>query len=211
MIFLLVSLAFGCGQKNAFDCDGGVAKSKCSQRTKYENARMALDDGDLDRAITLLSELITDEPAEYERYPLLAAAYAGRGGIDILNIVTANFGGNSSMLQTLSSVIPTPASLGTAYDSSVDDVHSANETLLAIPAELRDATSSDKYAASAVLQLTLEKPMDAPAEFTLTPKTTQINTRLGCSGWSSKLTKLDWSYTFAQDSQRHTIRHFCRR
>jgi hypothetical protein len=153
IVTLLILMA--CGTKNAFDCDGGVAKSQCSQRTKYENARIALDDGDLDTAITLLDELITDEPSNYERYPLLAAAYAARAGLDILNIVTSNFGGSSSMLQTLSSVIPTPAALGSAYDQSLVDMNAANEVLEAIPAELRSSTSSDKYAASAVLQMTL--------------------------------------------------------
>lgn len=154
-VIILSILLTACGQKNAFDCDGGIAKSKCSQRTKFEDARIALDHGDLDTAIRLLSELITDEPTDYQRYPLLSAAYAARSGLDILNIVTANFGGNTSMLQTMSGIIPTPATLGDAYPQSLDDMNEANVTLLAIPAELRSATSGDKYAASAVLQLTL--------------------------------------------------------
>lgn len=153
LIFGLLSAA--CGTKNAFDCDGGLAKSHCSERTKYEDARIALDDGDLDTAITLLDELIAEEPTNYDRYPLLAAAYAARAGLDILNIVTANFGSNSSMLQTMSSLIPTPESQGSAYDQNLLDMNKANVVLTAIPAELRSSTSSDKYAASAVLQLTL--------------------------------------------------------
>ncbi len=153
---IFLSLLFtSCGQKNAFDCDGGIAKSKCSQRTKLEDARIALDAGDLDTAIRLLNELITDEPTAYEKYPLLAAAYAGRSGLEILDIVTANFGGNSSMLETMSSLIPTPTTLGDAYPKSLDDMNAANQTLLAIPEALRSATSSDKYAASAILQITL--------------------------------------------------------
>lgn len=155
-LFLVLIMIFSsCGQKNAFDCNGGIAKSKCSQRTKLEDARIALDHGDMDTAIKLLSELITDEPENYERYPLLAAAYAARSGLDVLNIVTANFGGNSSILQTMSAVIPTPASMGDSYPKSLDDMNEANVTLLAIPESFRSATSSDKYAASAVLQLTM--------------------------------------------------------
>lgn len=155
IIAVLSIFIVACGQKNVFDCDGGTMKSKCSQRTKYENARIALDDEDYNTAITLLSELITDEPHNYERYPLLSAAYAARSGLDILSIVTANFGGNSSMLQTMSGIIPNPVTLGDAYPKSLEDMNQANVTLLAIPAELRSATSGDKYAASAVLQLTL--------------------------------------------------------
>jgi hypothetical protein len=123
--------------------------------TKEEDARVALDDGDLETAVTLLSELVTADPTNYQRYPLLAAAYAGRAGFDILNIATANFGGNSSLIQTMGAFLPTPLSRGSLYDQSLSDMKLANATLTGIPEELRSATSSDKYATSAVMQLTL--------------------------------------------------------
>ena len=116
---------------------------------------MALDRGDLATATQILADLIAGEPENYERYPLLAAAYAGKAGLDLFNIVSANFGGDSSLLQVMESFVPTPTELGDAYDASLDDMHSSVSTLLAIPAELRSSTSSDKYAASATLQLTL--------------------------------------------------------
>ena len=144
-----------CGTKNLFDCDGGYARSKCVHRTKDEDARIALDKGDLDTAVTLLSELVADDPTNYQRYPLLAAAYAGKSGFDILNVVTANFGGSNSLIQTMTSFLPTPISRGALYDQSLTDMDSSIKTLTAIPAELRTSTSSDKYATSAVLQLTL--------------------------------------------------------
>lgn len=154
--YLVVSgIAIGCGSKNLFDCNGGLAQSRCSERTKLEDARVALDDGDLTTAITLLEELKSEEPTHYEHYPLLAAAYAGRSGLDILKIVTANFSGESTMLEILEDIVPTPTNLGALYDASLGDMDAANQTLLAIPAERRSSTSGDRYAASAVLQLTL--------------------------------------------------------
>ena len=144
-----------CGTKNLFDCDGGYARSKCVQRTKEEDARIAMDNGDLDTAVTLLSELVAEDPTNYKRYPLLAAAYAGKSGFDILNIVTANFGGSNSLIQTMTDFLPTPMTRGSLYDQSLTDMDSSVKTLTAIPAEYRDSTSSDKYATSAVLQLTL--------------------------------------------------------
>lgn len=156
-IFALI-LSFSvssCGSKNIYDCDGGLAGSRCSALTKEEDARVALDDGDLETAVTLLSELVTADPTNYQRYPLLAAAYAGRAGFDILNIATANFGGNSSLIQTMGAFLPTPVSRGSLYDQSLSDMKLANATLTGIPEELRSATSSDKYATSAVMQLTL--------------------------------------------------------
>ncbi len=157
IIFSLLSLATlnGCGTKNLFDCDDGYAKSKCTQRTKDEDARIALDHEDYDTAISLLTELITAEPEQYQRYPLLSAAYAARSGFDIFNIVTANFGGSSSLLQTMGSFLPTPVTRGSLYEASLTDMSSGVTTLLTIPQEQRLATSADKYATSAVLQLTL--------------------------------------------------------
>lgn len=158
MTRLLVMTMFfvaGCGTKNLFDCDGGYAKSKCTQRTKDENARIALDAGDYDTAVTLLGELRASDPENYQRYPLLSAAYAARSGFDILNIVSADFGNSSSLLQTMSKFLPTPETRGSLYDDSLADMSSGVSTLLAIPEGQRQSTSSDKYATSAVIQLTL--------------------------------------------------------
>jgi hypothetical protein len=106
-------------------------------------------------AVEILAKLVADEPENYQRYPLLAAAYAGKSGLDIFNVVTANFGGDSSILQVMETFIPTPTALGSAYDASLRDMGSGIQTLTAIPESLRTTTSSDKYATSAVLQLTL--------------------------------------------------------
>lgn len=144
-----------CGTGNFFDCEGGYAGSKCAQLTKDEEARIALDKGDMTTAVEILAQLVADDPETYQRYPLLAAAYAGKSGLDIFNVVTANFGGDSSVLQVMEAFVPTPTALGSAYDASLRDMGSGIAILTSIPASLRSTTSSDKYATSAVLQLTL--------------------------------------------------------
>lgn len=145
----------GCGSGNFFDCNEGYASSQCERLTKDEQARLALDRNDMDSAVELLTELIAEEPSNYQRYPLLAAAYAGKSGLDLFNVVTADFGGSSSILQVMESFLPMPDELGSSYNDSLTDMSSAVSTLLAIPESLRSSTSSDKFAASAVLQLTL--------------------------------------------------------
>lgn len=155
ILFIFVWSFSSCGTRNAFDCSGGVAGSNCSALSKEEEARKAMDTGDFDAAIELLNELINEEPTNYKRHPLLSAAYAARSGFDILNIATADFGSDKSLLQSMSSFLPTPITRGELYDQSLIDMQSANATLLAIPEELRASTSGDKYATSAVFQLTL--------------------------------------------------------
>jgi hypothetical protein len=158
MNIILVSVTVvtsSCGTSNFFDCDSGYADSKCARLTKDEEARIALDRGDMATAVELLAELVADEPDVYERYLLLAAAYAGKSGLDIFNVVTANFGSDNSILQIMDAFIPTPTTLGSAYESSLRDMNFGIQTLISIPPNLRIATSSNKYATSAVLQLTL--------------------------------------------------------
>lgn len=158
MTSILVSavlMASSCGTANLFDCQEGRAKSKCTKRTKDEDARIALDKGDMVTAVKLLQELVDAEPEEYTRYPLLAAAYAGKSGFSILSVVTANFGGEASLVKTMTEFLPTPLTKGDEYEQSLTDMKKSCDTLTTIPEALRSATSADKYATSAVLQSTL--------------------------------------------------------
>jgi hypothetical protein len=145
----------GCGSNNLFDCSSGKTSSSCAKLTKDEEARVALDRGDMTTAVTILTELIESEPEAYERYPLLGAAYAGKAGLDLFNIVTANFGEGSSLLQVMESFVPSPTDFGESYNESLSDMAASVSTLLAIPLDRRSSTSSDKYSSSAALQLTL--------------------------------------------------------
>lgn len=152
-------LAAACGpvDDNAADCDKGAAGIPCIKRTNDENARIALDDGDFATAITLLEEEVAADPENYQRFTLLAAAYAGRAGISILGIATSNFSsGGGSLIDSVSAFLPTPQDIGdAAYAVAVTDVQSAVTRLSLIPAEFRTNTATEKYSSSAVLQLNL--------------------------------------------------------
>ena len=155
------------GQRNAADCGKKTLFVKCSPRTDDENAAIALDGGDYATAITLLQKQVDLHPTEYSRYPLLAAALAGRAGVSILELAESNLsrgsgdsgstsGDGGGFIDQISSFLPTPGELGDeAYRAAVADVASAVDALNTIPADLRSAESAERYAASAALQLTL--------------------------------------------------------
>jgi hypothetical protein len=157
-----------CGKDNIADCDKGNKKVPCSARTDDENARIALDDGDFDTAVTLLDDLIAKEPDKYARYPLAAAAHAGRAGISILSLAQSQLasgtgsgsssgsGSGGGLFDAVGQFLPDPVALGdAAYDARVTDMAAAVAKLNAIPADLRATTSSEAYASSATLQLGL--------------------------------------------------------
>lgn len=157
LMFFGASLLAGCGgTANVADCEEGKKQVPCSARTKEEDARKALDEGDLDTAIQLLTELIAEEPENYARDPLLAAAYASRAGFDILSVAKAKFASGGSLIEQMTSFLPDPAERGAdGYELSLGDMKASVDVLHLIPADKIGETSAEKYAASAVLQLTL--------------------------------------------------------
>lgn len=147
-----------CGKAgtNVADCEAGNKSVPCSERTRDEEIRRALDDGDLASAVTHLEEAIAEEPENYNRYSLLGAAYAAVAGFDIFNVVQAQFGGSSSIFDVMKNFLPDPVALtATEYDTSLGNMKKSIDILTAIPAEKRSQTSGERYATSASLQLTL--------------------------------------------------------
>lgn len=157
LILLIITVFYvsQCGNKSVYDCDDPTSGVPCEKRSKDEDVRVALNKGDLDTAVTLLKELVAAEPTKYERYPLLAAALAGRSGFDIFNVVKAKFGGDASLLETMSAFVPTPTTRGDKFTSSLTDMSEAVSTLNAVPAEKRADITTDSFATSCALQLTL--------------------------------------------------------
>lgn len=158
LIFIYLGLALAaCGTSNIADCDKGNKSVPCSARTDDENAHLALDNGDFTTAITLLDGLIAQEPQNYERYPLSAAAHAGRAGISILTLAQSELAsGGGGLVDAVGAFLPDIKTVGeTAYNAAVSDMNVAVERLTAIPADKRTTTSPEKYAASALLQLGL--------------------------------------------------------
>ena len=154
---MLLLASFNCtGENNLFDCWHGFKKIKCDKPTQDEIAFNALNDGNYTEAINILRDLVQNEPDNYSRYPRLAAAYAARGGIDILGLARASLSGGGDMMSTFQKFLPTPASVGaTQFQLNLTDVNDAILALHQIPAAILADTKSDPYAASAVMQLTL--------------------------------------------------------
>lgn len=155
-LVLIVPLS-ACGTKNVADCDEGRPPIPCSERTDDEKARQALDDKDWDTAIELLVRLKEDEPERYDRYPLLAAAYAGRAGFDVFGFARqSGEASGGSAVNLVNKFLPSAdGSDPETYANYVGDMHLAVETLKGIPADELGSTSAADYAESALLQLSI--------------------------------------------------------
>lgn len=137
-----------CSTKNA-----GEAYSEMSDDDK---AKQALDEGRYDDAISQYDALVTSEPEDYSRYPLLAAAYAARAGIDILNSLSSTLqsSGGGSAFDTLGNFVPSSPS-----DDQMSDVEAAIATLEKMPSDHRNGDGTYAYSAGAALQYTLFQTM----------------------------------------------------
>ncbi|MEY4630153.1 MAG: hypothetical protein RIQ81_273 [Pseudomonadota bacterium] len=159
MMAMLVSVNLtGCGTKNLGSCPGINPLVKCTELTADEKIRIALDDGDLDTARSLLEEAIAAEPENYNRYPLLAAVYSGLAGFRLLNAISgaSSTSGSTSVTSALDAFLPDPASMSRSdYNARIDLMGLAVSTIQALPASFLAESGTDKYAASAAQQLPL--------------------------------------------------------
>lgn len=161
MLLLVAVLGLGsCGTKNIADCEGSGTLVPCSEKTPEEQAKIYMDDGKFDDAITVLEDAITADVARYGSYPFLAAAYAGKAGFDIFNIVKSNLGSKlvaeSNFLDTVGQFLPDPVALGsTEYAARVKIMNKAVDRLNSMPASQRTQDSGVTYVKSAAFLLPL--------------------------------------------------------
>jgi hypothetical protein len=111
-----------------------------------------MNDGDYVAAIDLLEPLIARAPLEYQNFTLLAAAYAGRAGVTVLDIVKAQLSRasdeDSSIFGMVLQVLPAGYT-----DAHMADVQAAINLLLRIPASRVGPKGDPTYGQSAQLQL----------------------------------------------------------
>ncbi len=157
IITILVTMIHGCGgSANVFDCVLGQKSLPCSEKTAEEEARAALRSEDFATAIDTLEEFLADHPEEYRLFPLLAAAYAGRAGLKILDVATAQFGAATDIFAQFSQFVPGPEAVGAAqYRLNVQDMKTSVARLELIPAELLGSVSAEDYASTVALQKSL--------------------------------------------------------
>ncbi len=116
---LLLGLVFmGCGDSNIFE---GLADDNTNE-AKLEEAQIALDKGDYTKAADILQDLCglsaenptSDPTCDNETISLLASAYMGKAGLDLINIIktaedTSNQGqtGTQDTFSEFSSILQT--------------------------------------------------------------------------------------------------------
>lgn len=152
-----------CGSGNIFDCASPLSYVKCEPASPLEEAQKALNTNQSDRAIELLEQYQLDHPGDYSYYPLLAAAYAQKAGIDIFKMLDVGDEGEggepgetNTFLDTIGAFLPTPSDMSAdAYQLSLTFLALANSTLEAMPEEQREDAATYPYAASAKFQLSL--------------------------------------------------------
>lgn len=134
-------------------CSTKNAASSYTADTAEEKARRALDNEDFATAIEGYGKIVEDDPTRYDLYPLLAAAYAGAAGIDLVNIVKARFGADQStnLFDQLSSFVPAEPT-----EVQLTSIRASVNLLKSMPVAERDPAQNDKdYASAAAFQLTL--------------------------------------------------------
>lgn len=155
-LFIIASALNACGTTNLGTCPGVNPLVKCTEPDTDEAIRIALDNGDLAQARSLLEQAIADEPENYNRYPLLGAVYAGLAGFRLLNAISSagTTSGTSSVTSAMDAFLPDPTTMTrNDYVANIDFMALAVATLQSIPAEFLATADTDKYANSASQQL----------------------------------------------------------
>lgn len=161
VLLVMVVCSFArCSQEgNVADCDnpnkGTIADQvPCEAKTDDEKALIALNAGEFDEAIVLLSPLIAQTPTEYFRHPILAAAYAAKAQVKILNLFQSSLGSDGSVFELLGGFLPDAEARGAVYDQDLSNMQQAIDTLLRVP-EADRLNTEQTFAKSIQLQLQL--------------------------------------------------------
>lgn len=83
ILIILCIFLVNCGDSNIFD---GIADED-SKEARTEEALIAMDDGDYDTAISILSSLVDSHPDDDTLIQYLSSAYAGSAGLDTLDLI----------------------------------------------------------------------------------------------------------------------------
>lgn len=118
-----------------------------------EDATVALEEGNPDKAISILTSALEGDPNNYQYVSILALAYAERGGLDALTLAqkmaSNNSSGSSGGVTSLFSVMPA------ATDGNIADVDRAATLMVTIPSANRTTADVLKIAIFQTAALTL--------------------------------------------------------
>lgn len=141
---ILIMLNARCARDN-------VGKSR-ETITPEQRAEEKMNAEEYQEAIDILQPLVDADPESYKRYPLLASAYAGLAGVDIVAILKQMLAGGAgdSALTMLLDFIPDDID-----EDRVDTLKSGVDLLQAIPKDLIGPDGDPDYGSSAELQIVL--------------------------------------------------------
>ncbi len=138
-----------------------------------EDATVALEEGNPNKAINILTKALQRDPDNYQYISILALAYAERGGIDALTLAqkmasnsssTSMSNSSSNGVTSLFSVMPD------ATDANIADVDTAVSLMVTIPAAVRTNADTLKIAMYQTASLTLRtKKYDLDGDGIITP------------------------------------------
>lgn len=146
IIALLVSHLVSCGP-NPF----------ASYETKDpgEDATVALEDGNPNKAINILTDALKDDPENWQWVSILALAYAERAGINALTLAQKMASNSGSQTTSTNEVTSLFSLLPDATDANINDVDEAVALMLKIPALDRTTADVLKIAMFQTASLTL--------------------------------------------------------
>ncbi len=130
-----------------------------------EDATVALEDNDADKAISILTDALADDPDNNTFKSILALAYAQRAGIDPLTIAQ-RMGGNTSSASTSGNGLTSLFGImPAATDAAIADVDTALVLLNSIPTDQRITADNLKFAMFQIAAMTLRsKQLDTDGD-----------------------------------------------
>ena len=138
-----------------------------------EDATVALENNDADKAISILTSALEGDPGNTTYMSILALAYAQHAGIDPLTLAQKMGGSTSSTATSAASGNGLTSLFGImpdATDANISDVDTAVSLLLAIPTAQRITADTLKLAMFQIASMTLRsKQLDTDGDGVLSP------------------------------------------
>ena len=120
-----------------------------------EDATIALEDGDPNKAINILTKALEDDSSNWKYVSILALAYAERAGINALTLAQNMASNSESGTSSSNEVTALFSILPEATDQNISDVDQAVSLMIAIPSDSRTTADVLKIAMFQTASLTL--------------------------------------------------------
>lgn len=149
LICTVISLMISCGA-NPFET--------YEDADPAEDATVALEEGDPNKAINILTKALQNDPENYQYISILALAYAERAGIDALTLAQkmASSSSSTSVASSQSNGVTSLfAIMPEATDGNIADVDTAVALMVTIPSTVRTSADILKIAMYQTASLTL--------------------------------------------------------